>query len=91
MSYPRQLRDRIPDPGDDPDGTLGHGMVQWILDTLPDGEQRVVVELRLGLNGSPDAKTLRQVGDELGLSRERVLQVELHARRALKTLIPSPD
>ncbi len=51
-------------------------------------QERRILELRFGLDGSPRL-SLNEVGDELGLSRERIRQIEGRAierlRRALRT------
>jgi RNA polymerase primary sigma factor len=49
---------------------------------LPDRE-REVVKLRYGLNGDPDPKSLEAIGRELGLTRERVRQIEAAALERL--------
>jgi RNA polymerase primary sigma factor len=49
---------------------------------LPDRQQDVL-KLRFGLNGDPDPKSLEQIGKELGLTRERVRQIENEALRRL--------
>ncbi len=48
--------------------------VPALLENLPERERRVL-EWRFGLGGS-DERTLQDIGDELGLSRERVRQIE---------------
>jgi RNA polymerase primary sigma factor len=48
---------------------------------------RRVLELRFGLNGEV-AKTLEQVGAELGVTRERVRQLESRALRELQSTAP---
>jgi RNA polymerase primary sigma factor len=57
---------------------------------LPDREQQVV-KLRYGLNGDEDPKSLEEIGRRLGLTRERVRQVEAQAleRLAVKREIDS--
>src|SRR5437762_7812670 len=49
---------------------------------------RHVLELRFGLSGS-DPKTLEEVGAGLGITRERVRQLESRALRELRTVAPS--
>jgi len=52
------------------------------LSELPDRE-RTVLELRFGL-GDDQPKTLREIGDAMGLSRERVRQIESRALNRLR-------
>jgi RNA polymerase primary sigma factor len=49
---------------------------------LPDREQQVI-RLRYGLNGDHDPKSLEMIGRELGLTRERVRQIETKALERL--------
>jgi RNA polymerase sigma factor (sigma-70 family) len=51
------------------------------LDLLPERYQQVV-ELRFGFTG--DKRTLQQVGDKLGITRERVRQIEAGALRRMR-------
>jgi len=48
--------------------------------------ERDVLDKRFGLDGG-DARTLRQAGRELGISRERVRQIELRALLKLRDLL----
>jgi RNA polymerase nonessential primary-like sigma factor len=58
---------------------LGH----W-LDLLPT-QQRIVVEHRFGLHGK-GRRTLEEVGEMLGVTRERVRQVQLAALTKLREI-----
>jgi RNA polymerase primary sigma factor len=49
---------------------------------LPDRE-RDVLKLRFGLDGDPTPQSLEQIGKTLGLTRERVRQIELEALERL--------
>jgi RNA polymerase primary sigma factor len=49
---------------------------------------RHVLELRFGLGENNDPKTLEEVGEGLGITRERVRQLESRALRELRTVAP---
>jgi RNA polymerase primary sigma factor len=49
---------------------------------LPDRE-REIVKMRFGLDGDPDPQSLEQIGKRLGLTRERVRQIETQALERL--------
>jgi RNA polymerase primary sigma factor len=55
--------------------------------TALDARMRHVVELRFGLNGHLP-QTLEEVGNELGVTRERVRQLESRALRELQSVAP---
>ncbi|MEJ2514762.1 MAG: RNA polymerase sigma factor RpoS [Gammaproteobacteria bacterium] len=59
---------------------------QW-LKRLSD-KQRAVVERRFGLHGYERA-TLEQVGDEIGVTRERVRQIQMDALAKLRSIMES--
>lgn len=88
------VADRIADDGDDPEtatadaeaGAVRSRTLRACLDRLPPRE-RAIVELRFG----EDGRTLRDVGDELGLSRERVRQLETLALRRLGAMLRSEE
>lgn len=84
------LRDVIEDPvGLLPDETADGvrrraELVAWVKE-LPEKEQTVIVS-RFGLNGD-EAKTLEEIGREMGLTRERVRQIEMTALVRLRNTI----
>jgi RNA polymerase sigma factor (sigma-70 family) len=59
-----------------------------VLPTLPDRE-RAVLRSRFGLEGAP-VKTLATVGEEIGLTKERVRQIEHGACAQLRAAIELP-
>jgi RNA polymerase sigma factor (sigma-70 family) len=60
-----------------------------VLQDLPDGE-RPVVTLRFGLEGE-EPMTLERIGGRLGLTRERVRQIEAAALKQLRALLAARD
>jgi RNA polymerase primary sigma factor len=60
-----------------------HSDVQDALHEL-DEKEREVLELRFGLDRDGDPRTLQEVGDTLGLSRERIRQIESRAKDKLR-------
>jgi RNA polymerase primary sigma factor len=60
-----------------------HERVRDIMDARLSPRERQVLDLRYGLDGSA-GRTLRQVADELGVSRERIRQIESRALRRLR-------
>ena len=86
----KSLLDTIPDEQNPDPSTLlqDADMVQHIdlwLSQLND-KQRIVVERRFGLDGNESA-TLEQVGIEIGITRERVRQIQLEALRRLREIL----
>ncbi len=86
----RSLLDAIPDDNNpDPsqllqDSDLNEKLDLW-LDQLND-KQRIVVKRRFGLGGQEKA-TLEQVGNEIGVTRERVRQIQIDALRRLRKIL----
>jgi RNA polymerase nonessential primary-like sigma factor len=86
----RTLLETIPDDSaSDPVETLQENDVQtnieqW-LGQLND-KQREVVERRFGLHGHP-VSTLEEVGEEIGVTRERVRQIQMDALRRLRKIL----
>ena len=86
----RSLLDAIPDDNNlDPsrllqDQDLRDKLDFW-LNQLND-KQRIVIERRFGLNGRERA-TLEQVGNEIGVTRERVRQIQIDALRRMRVIL----
>ena len=84
------LRDVIEDPaGLSPDQTADGvrrrtELMAWVRE-LPEKEQTVIVS-RFGLDGD-EGKTLEEIGREMGLTRERVRQIEMTALVRLRNTI----
>jgi RNA polymerase primary sigma factor len=62
--------------------SLGQETLRRAIADLPDRE-RDVVKLRYGLNGDVDPKSLEEIGRRLGVTRERVRQIEAQALERL--------
>jgi RNA polymerase primary sigma factor len=69
-------------PEEQVDVELREATVRRALETLP-GPQRRVIEMRFGVDGDPEPKTVRQISEELGITTGEVRQIE---NRALVTL-----
>ena len=86
----KTLMDTIPDDNaQDPaeslqDDEMNSNMDEW-LSQLND-KQREVVERRFGLHGHT-VSTLEEVGQEIGVTRERVRQIQMDALRRLKKIL----
>lgn len=65
---------------------VGDIVERWVC-ALGD-KQRAVVERRFGLHGYSRA-TLEQIGDEIGVTRERVRQIQLDALKNLRDMMES--
>ena len=83
---------------EDPDAAAGSGLAAMlraradlagVLQDLPDRE-RTVVTLRFGLGGEAPL-TLARIGQRLGLTRERVRQIESTALQHLRRLLAARD
>jgi RNA polymerase primary sigma factor len=61
---------------------LTESALRSAVDELPEREQQIV-KLRYGLDGDQDPKSLEEIGRILGITRERVRQLEAEALRRL--------
>ena len=62
--------------------SLEQDVLRRAVETLPEREQEVV-KLRYGLNGDGSPQSLEEIGSKLGLTRERVRQLEAKALERL--------
>jgi len=88
----RNLLDMVPgDDGMEPFNQAQdedtHEVLEHWLEQLTD-KQRAVVERRFGLHGH-DRATLEQVGEQIGVTRERVRQIQLDALARLRSIMES--
>ncbi len=68
-------------------------LTQVIENNLTEREQYIILN-RFGLVGSPikkETKTLKQIGEELGFSKERIRQIELIALQKLRQSLSSEE
>ena len=77
--------ERTPDPEHIMQDADLHAQIQAWLSELS-FKQREVVERRFGLNGR-EISTLEEVGADIGVTRERVRQIQVEALRRLRTLL----
>jgi RNA polymerase primary sigma factor len=61
------------------------GLIRLALRNLTDQEQTVIIN-RFGLEGGR-VFTLKEIGEKLGVSRERIRQIESQAKKRLKKVI----
>lgn len=66
------------------DDDMRHSIVRWLKDLNP--KQREVLARRFGLLGY-EPSTLEDVGAEIGLTRERVRQIQVEALRRLRDIL----
>jgi RNA polymerase primary sigma factor len=62
-------------------------LVRWALTSLSGQEQQIIMN-RFGLKGGRTL-TLKEIGDQMSLSRERVRQIEMQAKRKIRRLFAS--
>ncbi|HET6303405.1 MAG TPA: sigma-70 family RNA polymerase sigma factor, partial [Myxococcota bacterium] len=88
----KRLEDFVADAaGESPDGDLDSDRMRSgvgsLISSLTDREQ-LILRLRYGLGGEEE-HTLEQIGQSLGLSRERVRQLEARALKKLRETAPA--
>ena len=75
-------------PGDHLDAIIREGMLSNWMSKLNTKEQEVV-RLRYGLDESSDPWTLEAIGTHMGVTRERIRQIQVVALQKLRTLMDS--
>jgi RNA polymerase primary sigma factor len=78
--------DSVPTPYEHTEEQMRKEALEALLDNL-DPRLREVLQLRFGLNNK-DPKSLEQIGEKYGVTRERVRQLEGEALKKLKELAP---
>ena len=68
----------------DPVGDVRQLMGRW--QECLDSRERYIISTRFGVDGQPEARTLRDLSAELGISKERVRQVQIRAMDKLREL-----
>ena len=88
----KRLEDFVADPGSDPpDGGIDDDRMRSGVGTLIGSltpREQLILRLRYGLGGEEE-HTLEQIGQSLGLSRERVRQLEARALKKLRETQPA--
>lgn len=85
---PDELLDTEPEHRSDPGQQLRaqrtrEAQVDKILKSLPDRERQIIVD-RFGLSQGEEPKTLKEIADEFGVSKERIRQLERRAMHKLR-------
>jgi len=61
--------------------------IEKLVNTLEDDRQRRIIEMRFGLGCEP--LTLQEVGDKIGVTKERIRQIETMALQKLRAIAPT--
>jgi RNA polymerase primary sigma factor len=89
-----RLADVVADPAattpfEDAQAQADNALIHEVLDTLNDREQ-AILKLRFGLDGD-DERTLEEIGDRFGLTRERIRQIQERALQKMRVRIEERD
>jgi RNA polymerase sigma factor (sigma-70 family) len=73
-------------PGDHLDGTIRDAMLaEWMVKLTK--KEQVVIRLRYGFNQKSDPWTLEAIGNHIGVTRERIRQIQVKALQKLRLLV----
>jgi RNA polymerase primary sigma factor len=81
-SFGELIAGEAAEPSEEVHVSFAERAVRSAVNTLPERE-REVVKLRYGMNGDRDPQSLEEIGRRLGLTRERVRQIESQALQRL--------
>jgi RNA polymerase primary sigma factor len=81
-SFGELIAGESPEPAEEVEVSLAEQALRHAVGELPDREQQVI-KLRYGLNGDGDPVSLDEIGRRLGVTRERVRQIESRALERL--------
>jgi RNA polymerase primary sigma factor len=74
--------EQVATPEEEVEVSLEKSVLERALEELPDRE-RQVIKWRYGLNGDPDPASFEEIGRRMGVTRERVRQIETGALKRL--------
>ena len=82
-----QMTEELQDPGDDlgdVESSVAGAAIREILESALTERERRVIERRFGF-GDDEPRTLEEVGQEFGVTRERIRQIQVKALRKLQS------
>ena len=82
-----QMSEELQDPGDDlgeVESSVAGAAIREILESALTERERRVIERRFGF-GDDEPRTLEEVGQEFGVTRERIRQIQVKALRKLQS------
>lgn len=86
-TFADMLEDTAPELDEETETLRQHELIVAALERLPE-KQRLVIEMRYGFDGGGNGMTLEEVGRVIGVTRERVRQIQDAAMERLRTDAP---
>lgn len=77
------LEDDSPSPDENIETKAGVAMINRLVEGL-DAREQNIIKIYFGLDPTKDHKTLEEIGEEMGLTRERIRQLKLRALQRLR-------